>query len=313
MIVHRSAAPLVGALLLLLPFSDSVADLATAIRECNATVVNVEDASQILVGHSCPGLIEEIESSQWRETLAPGWQEGFSFAQLSEFEYFASYYDQGSFAGSELSLLSLDEIVRSLGKAEVIDNKSLWEQFVDWFSGLQSDKSDQTPGWLTEWLSNVELSSLAIEIVFWSLSALVVAAAIGIIVTEIKAARDSLPTTVPKTRNSTGRAELTVNDRLLTLEDVNSAALDDKPSLLLRLVLQRLESLGEIPYNPARTHREVSRAAIVLGSDGLHVVSRVSESAERIRFSCEKNRPQEIDEVVSAGIALVGNLKPRQA
>ena len=313
MIVQRSAALLVGALLLCLPFSDSIADLATAIGECNATVASVEDSSQIAVGDSCPDLIEEIESSQWRETLAPGWQEEFSFSQLSEFEYFAFYYDQRPLVGSELSLLSLDEIVLGLGDAEVIDNKSLWERFVDWFNGLQSDKSDQAPGWLTEWLSNVEVSSLAIEIIFWSLSALIVAAAIGIIVTEIRTARDSLPRNVPKTRNSAGRADLVVDDRLLTLEDVNSAALDDKPSLLLRLVLQRLESLGEIPYNPARTHREVRRAASVLGSDGLHVVSRISESAERIRFSCEKNRPQQIDEVVSAGITLVGNLKPRQA
>lgn len=313
MIVHRSAALLLGALLVFLPFSDSVADLASAIRECNATVVGVEEPSQILVGDSCPGLIEKIESSQWRETLAPGWQEEFSFTQLSEFEYFASYYDQQSFAGGELSLMSLDEIVLSLGDAEVMANKSLWERFVDWFNGLQSDKSDQLPGWLTEWLSNVEVSSLAIEITFWSLSALVVAAAIGIIVTEIRAARDSLPTNVPTTRNSTGSAELAVDDRPLTLEDVHIAALDDKPSLVLRLVLQRLELLGQIPYNPARTHREVRRAARVLGSDGLHVVSRVSESAERIRFSGEKNRRQEVDEVVSAGITLLGNLKPEQA
>jgi len=312
--VRLYAAQLLWTSLLCAFFTDAAADLGFAIAACDSTVVRGEDSSQILIGESCPDLVEEIESSPWAETLSPDWREALSHAELSQLEYFVSYYDRRSFARRELSLSSLDEIVRGLGDAaEIINDKSLWERFVDWFDELLSDKSDDAPGWFSEWLSNVEVSSLTIKIVFWIMSALLVAAAIGVIVMEIRAARSSLPANRLRNKASRGDTGIGVGDRLLTLYDLDNAALDDKPSILLRLVLQRLEFLGVIPYDPARTHREVERAASALGSDGQEVVTRVSESAERIRFSRDENRPQEIGEVVTAGTALLGKLKPGPA
>ncbi|HNP35224.1 MAG TPA: hypothetical protein PKK10_05180 [Woeseiaceae bacterium] len=313
MTAQRFAVRLAGVLLLGLYSTGSVADLASAIAKCNATVVSGDDPGEILIRDSCPDLIEDIESSQWRETLPLGWQEVLSIAQLSQLGYFESYYGQRPSAEA-LSLLALDEIVLGLGDAtEVIDNKLFWEMFVDWFNDLLSGKPGQTAGRFSEWLSNIEISSLAVEIAFWSLSALVVAAAVVVVVMEIRAARGSLPARVLKIGRSAGRAGPGVDDQALTVADIGNAALDDRPSLLLRLILQRLESLGKIPYEPARTHREASCAASVLGSDSLHVVSRVSEFAERSRFSRGKNQPHEIEALVSAGIILVGNLTSGQA
>lgn len=314
MTAYRFAAQLVCAFILCASFTDSVADLEAAIGKCNANAASDEDSSQTLISDDCPDLIVEIESSQWGETLAPGWQEEFTYSELAQFEYFVSYYGQRLSERTELSQSSLDAIVLGLNdSADVTNNKSLWDRIVDWFNELLSDKTDYSPGWLSEWFSNVEVSSLAIEIVFWTLSALVVAAAISIIVTEIRAARISSPANELKSKKSSGGAGIGVDNHVLTLKDVDNADLDEKPSLLLRLVLQRLESLGAIAYNPARTHRDVMLATSVLGNDGSEVISRVSESAEQIRFSNEKNQPQETAEVVSAGIKLLGTLQPSQA
>lgn len=314
MIARTFAAQAACALLLSASFTNSIADVASAIVDCDATVVDEEASSPALVGDRCPDLIREIESSQWREMLAPDWRDGFSHAEYSQLEYFVSYYAERSSAGGDISLSSLDEIVLGLDhNAQEINDESLWERLINWLSDLLSDNTDYSPGWLSEWLSNIQVSTLAIEIIFWVLSALVFAAAVAVIVMEIRAARVSLPEDDLKNEESQRGAGIGVDDRILTLEDVDNAALEDKPSVLLRLVLQRLVDLGVVAHCPARTHREASGAVSELENDGAEVISRVSESAERIRFSGEKNRPQEVGEVVSAGITLLNKLKPEQA
>ena len=314
MIVRTLAAQLVCALFLCLSFTCSNADLASAIVECNAAVVSEEDSGNHLISDDCPGLIVEIESGQWQEMLAPGWREELSYREFSQLEYFVSYYSQQASADGDISLSSLDEIVAGLGiDDQQVDSESLWDRIINWFSDLLSEETDYGPGWLSEWLSNIQVSTSAIEVMFWTLSALIVVAAVAVIVREVRAVRGSMPASVLRSKEFGHVGGIEVNDQLLTLKDVDNAALNDKPSVLLRLLLQQLEVLGVVAHSPARTHRDVRSAAGELGNDGVDIISRVSESAERIRFSDEKNRPQEIGEVVSVGITLLNELKPEQS
>ncbi|MGB5166502.1 MAG: hypothetical protein WBN61_14665 [Woeseiaceae bacterium] len=313
MIARTFAAQAACALLLSASFTNSVADVASAVADCRAAIVDEDISSPHLIDDRCPDLIREIEASPWREILGPDWQEGFSYSALSQLEFFVSYYAGRSSADGGISLSPLDEIVLGLDEnAQEKDDESLWERLVNWVSDLLSDNTDNNPEWLSDWLSNFQLSKSVIVVLFWLLSALVIIAAVIVIVTEIRAARMSPGKDDQGNKDSRRAVRIGVEDRILTLADLDKAAPEDKPSILLRLVLQRLEVLGIVAHSPARTHREASGAVTELGSDGAALVSRVSESAERIRFSDDKNQPQEIGEVVSAGIALLERLKPEQ-
>jgi len=308
------ATRLACAVFLCLSLTNSSADLASAKAACNAAVVSEEDSGNHFIVDDCPSLIVEIESSQWQEMLAPGWREELSYREFSQLEYFVSYYSQPASADGDISLSSLDEIVTGLGiDDQEVDSESLWDRIINWFNDLLSEETDYGPGWLSEWLSNIWVSTSTIEVIFWTLSALIIVAAVSVIVREVRAARGSMPASVLKSKAFRHAGGIQVDERLLTIKDVDNAALNDKPSVLLRLLLQRLEVLGVVAHRPARTHRDVRNAAGELGNDGVDIISSVSESAERSRFSDEKNQAQEIGEVVSVGITLLDELKPERA
>lgn len=313
MIGRTLAAQLACAIFLCLSLTNSSADLASAIGECSAAAVSEEDSGNHLIGEDCPDLIVELESNQWQEMLAPGWRDELSYRELSQLEYFVSYYSQQASARGEISLSSLDEIVTDLGIHDRrMDSESLWDRFLNWFGDLIAKETDYKSGWLSEWLSNIELSTSAIEVMFWTLSALIVGTAVAIIVREVRAIRGSMPASAVRNKESGQAGGIQVDDRPLTLQDVHNASLNDKTSILLRLLLQQLEVLGVVAHSAARTHRDVRSAAAELGDGGVAIISRVSESAERTRFSDEKNQPQEIDEVVLAGTSLLNELKLEQ-
>lgn len=313
MIRRTTAAQLVCAAWLCLIFNNSSADLASSIIECDAIVNSDDDATFTLVTDDCPGVVGEIASSSWGASMVPGWRDELSYWELSELGYFESYYSEPVSTATGISLDTLDEIVAGLGAdIEQVDKESLWERFFSWLRELLFDESPDRSGWFSEWLSKVQLPTSAIKIIFWVLSGITVIAAVVVIVREVRTARKAVPAGSAKSEKVRGVTRAHAAARDLTLKDVDDANLFDKPSVLVRLFLQRMEKLGLASINSACTHREAWKVAKTLEIKGVGAFLRVSESAERIRFGEESNRPPEIDDVVSDGIALINNLETRQ-
>jgi hypothetical protein len=313
-IARLVATQLACAFLLCLAFSNSCADLASALASCGEGAASDDNSSAVLISSACPDLVAEIEASQWQELLAPGWQEQMSSRDLPELDFFVSFYSDRASADEVMSLASLDPIVAGLGgDAQQEDSESLWERFINWFGDLLSGGTEYSPNWLSEWLSNIEVSATLIEVVFWVSSALIIVAAVVVIVREVRAARGGRPAGSFKDAQSGQIDDVRIDGRPLTLADLENASRSDKPSILLRLLLQQLEAVGLATHSPARTHRDVRAMAEQIGRGQVDIIARVSESAERIRFGDEEQPSPEIGEVVSAGITVLDELKAARA
>lgn len=314
MIAREIAAQLVCALCFCLSCTIANADLSSAIAACESRVTDENDGSFDRLADVCPDLVAEIQSSRWNGVLGPAWRDELSYWELSQLAFFDSYYQQQVAASTDLPLAALDDIVASLNKkVQQAESVSLWDRFVEWLKGLFNEGTAYSPDWLSDWLSKIRVPGSAVEAIFWLLCVIIVVAAIVVVAREIKATRRASASGEAAREQRRPVASAFFGDRELTLQDVDTAGFYDKPSLLLRLILQRLEKLGVLTNRPAYTHREAHRAASLLPSGDAKIVSRVSESAERIRFGAAERREDETRQVVAAGITLFKNLKPERS
>lgn len=308
-----SGLRLLAAIFLIATAPASMADIAEAIGNCRAVTQPSQEVEFDLVVANCPGLVETIETSEWADAMPPAWQETLTLRELDGLGWFDSLYRDKTAGGNTRLPDTLERIVEELGDlGPAPDSRSLWERFTDWLRDRTGDDKPEAPGWLSEWLSDVELPTRAIEITFWVLTAIIIVAAIAVVVIEVRAARGGASRRFDQ-RPGGSAGDKKSGRRPPGLHDLESAAPEDKPSVLLYLLLEKLEQRGIAERRPSITHREVRNVASRLGQAEGQTLSAISLSAEEIRFGSRVNDPAGLEKIVSSGIALLEFLTPGRA
>lgn len=291
----------------------ATADVSRAIAQCRAAVAADEEREFDLVATNCPDLLSAIAGSNWAAAMPPDWQDTLTIHETSGLGWFEALYRTQRVAGNAPAADALDRIVGELGDQEPPpDTRSLWERFTDWLRELGGEREPEAPGWLSRWLSEVELPTRAIEVTFWVLTAVIIVAAIAVIVIEVRAARGAASRRFEH-RSGADAGEAPSAGRPRSLQDLERAAPEEQPSILLELLLDRLDRTGVVKRRPSITHREVGSVAAGLPDEDGEALTALSSSAERIRFGDGRADPGRQGDVIAAGIALLGRLEPRQA
>lgn len=292
----------------------ATADVSRAIAQCRAAVAADEEREFDLVAANCPELLSAIADSDWAAAMPPAWQDTLTIHETSGLDWFEALYRKRRAAGNAPAADALDRIVGELGDQDPPpDTRSLWERFTDWLRELGGEREPHAPGWLSRWLSEVELPTRAIEITFWVLTAVIIAAAIAVIVIEVRAARGAASRRFEHRSGTDAGDAPSSARRPRSLQDLERAAPEEQPSILLELLLDRLDRVGVVKRRPSITHREVGSVAAGLPDEDGEALTSLSSSAERIRFGDGRADPGRQGDVIAAGIALLGRLEPRQA
>jgi len=306
--VTGRGATLAAAAALLLPVLPAAADLSAAIEPCILDLD--EDAYEYTaVADDCPEAVALIEQYRLSGSIGEDWQFNLTYWQAEQLQRLEEYY-AAPYETRAVNPDVLDEIVDRLEVPEsVAEDKSLWERFQDWLRDVLRDDDQQAPGWLEDWLSDFRVPQSALETIFWIIAASIIIGALLVIGVEIRAARTGVRSS-KSSRTIVARGVAQSSYSVLTLDDLEAAVAAEKPAVLLRLLLQRLERLGIVPRRPATTHREVVSQAALDGTES-RTLARVSASAEGVRYGDREIDAAELEDLVSSGVATLRGLKAR--
>ena len=215
--------------------------------------------------------------------------EQMRFAQVAQFWAVVDRYSTRTSA--RLDSGDVGPIVDALpiGREEVSLLGRMWEWFSDWL-----DAADlETP----EWISNMSVSQVALEVLIWLVMVILVGTAGFIIVMEARARAGRRVHKISE--SATLRQADGGTMSLPTLRDVVAADVSDKPGMLLRVVLEALVRSGRIASDSNLTHQEIS--ALPLGLQQQAAFGNVVRTAEVATYGRWIPAPDEVDDLCLEG------------
>ena len=230
----------------------------------------------------CPELPAALAESPVAAWLPPDWNHGdneLSAAGLTELRQLLAQQPpaaqrQPPHVGTLAGVLG--RVVQAEGAP-----RGLWERFKEWLRGLLAPRENRAPqdSWLGRFLQ-LDLSDNAATLITWSLLALTVALALGIVVNELRLAG------ILRGREHTGRERPQANAAAaLGLTQIASAPELEQPRLLLELIARRLAEQDRLPPARALTTRELTQRARLPHEAARNDLAQLAAVCERVRFS----------------------------
>jgi hypothetical protein len=258
----------------------------------------------------CPALVEAVTASDFGRLLPDDWHDVISSVRLADLRV-ALAASRESPAARRLSTDTLRPVLARLDEEQSKSRPSQWERFKRWVRSLfeRQEQLQKGGGWFSRLLRNIDFSPSTTRILNYSLLALLIGAAIAIVVIELRAAGKFTRAggTGPGKRR-TGAAGAA--DAGLTLADVAGAPLPERPTLLIRLLVERCVATGRLNERRSFTHRELERAAKFDAESDRNSFSQVLSAAEAVRFAGRAPDAEALDRAVRDGQALLTRLTP---
>jgi hypothetical protein len=296
----------------------SSADTLSAIDDCIAQVDAEKLTGLAFLTTHCPDLQLQLQSSDWAAWLPVGWQD--------------RYYDRraGSQGGSH------DVSMRTLAALRMVVARELalhtdaraphvavlrpiladlaarnppangwWERMRSWLKALFAPEPNSGANWYERFNGRVSLSEALLELVAYATFALIVILAGYIVVNEWRASGPQRRRTAA--RRIDGEAQRRPLRRLSWL-DVESAAPNERPRVLLELIAARLTAARRLPASRALTVRELMRAAELADAADRERLDELALASERLRFGFAEPAPPGFARVLARGRELFERL-----
>jgi hypothetical protein len=177
-----------------------------------------------------------------------------------------------------------------------------WQRFKDWLRRILTTRAQTDSGWLRRWLAGIELSRSTTQLITWAAFAVVVALAAGIVINELRIAGVLRGRRV---RSQARGADASRGASAAALEEIERAALEQQPALLLELIAARLAALQRLPPARALTARELERQARLPEESGRAPLAELVIICERVRFSGAAVSSASLATAVRGGRALL--------
>ena len=291
-----------------LPPADPRAALHQILDACCSRLDRELDVGYERIATRCPDLGRQVEASDVGAWLPRGWQDagsGLSAGSLEELRILVARELDSHAQSRAPSVPRLRQVLTRLGDAGE-SRSGVWSRLREWLRQVTRREDDpRSPEFLTRLLSRVGLSARVLELVSYACLAALMALAGLIIVNELRAAGIRLP---PRAAPGGSRSELPQSPALVSLAQVEGATLEERPRLLLAVILERLSRRGLLPPARSLTVREVTRGArLPAAADGSRLFELAS-TAECVRYSPDLPSPARLEAAVAGGRALLEHL-----
>ena len=185
--------------------------------------------------------------------------------------------------------------------------QSWWERVKAWVLSVfaqQEQRSGAAPSWLSRWLSHLSLSSAVVDVLYFVLLGLVVAAAVGVMGNELRAAG-----LWPGRRRRRPALDGTASVELVTpLPLLAELPLAVRPAALLRMLVLALTQSRRLPSARSLTYREIARRARLDAESDRADLLAISALAERQMYGGGLAQEDEIGAALRRGAALLAVL-----
>ena len=256
---------------------------------------------------ACPGLEAALVELGVASFLSEQQRELIGLPGLMNVQSLLQRYD----AAPETDAVEVDSlrpVLDSLQQpVQAKENLSWFERFKRWLRKTigAGSAADPSSSWLSRWLDEHRMSETARDVLFYGSVLLVVLLAIVVVVNELRVAR--------KARRKSTQAQspnegIGADGKAVSSVDFDAAARDDRPSLVLRMLVATLVKTGRLRAERSLTHRELSATAKFDAAEQRECFHRIAELAERVVYGGVEVPNQDLDDVVQAGRALNSHL-----
>src|SRR6516165_8574904 len=216
-------------------------DALAVIDDCVARLDSELDVGYARIAARCPDLPDALAESSFAPWLPADWKRPdnqLSAAGLSELRAQLAR-EGGPRAQEHVAPRSerVTAVLATLARSEQDAGRSWWRRLKDWLRGLITARPQAEQDWLRRWWAQLKLSTSTTQLFGWAALAVVVALAAGIIINELRIA--GLLRRSPE-RSRTRPADRPGSNATASLADIERAAPEEQPALLLELIAARL-------------------------------------------------------------------------
>jgi hypothetical protein len=285
-------------------------DPLQAIDECVTRLDNELDVGYARIAARCPQLAATLGESAFAPWLPADWKRPdneLSAAGLSELRAQLAR-EGGPRAQEHVAPRSerVTAVLATLARSEQDAGRSWWRRLKDWLRGLITARPQAEQDWLRRWWAQLKLSTSTTQLFGWAALAVVVALAAGIIINELRIA--GLLRRSPE-RSRTRPADRPGSNATASLADIERAAPEEQPALLLELIAARLADQQRLPPARALTARELARAARLPAESARVPLAELAAVCERVRYSAERVTAASLAAAVRSGSSLLAMLE----
>ena len=276
-----------------------------AIDDCVARLDTELDVGYARIAARCPDLTAALGASSFAPWLPADWKRPdnqLSAAGLSELR--AQLVREGGRGDNRRPAPRSERVASVLASVTHGDAASIgwWQRFKDWLRRILTTRAPTDSGWLRRWLAGIELSRSATRLITWASFAIVVALAAGIVTNELRIAGVLRGR---RARSQARSADVSRGGSAAALEEIERAAPEQQPALLLELITARLAALRRLPPARALTARELERQARLPEESGRARLAELVTVCERVRFSGAAVSSASLTAAVRGGRALL--------
>jgi hypothetical protein len=297
---RRSRQRLAALLGLALLCSWGAAAPLDVLRDCAASAPSAISGLKDLTA-ACPQLQDALHSLGLEQILYDGWR--LNRDTLQDLAKLAEDYGGVRPAGAP-DAAALPGILKTLAREQTPLPKSWWDVFRAWLRTWLTQHSDAL-SWLDRWLERIGQSMTMVNVITYSLVALVLAAAGAVIVNELKASGS-----LRRGRRGTARAANESASAAVSSDSAPLAAVGpaDRLKALLRLLVGRLLQTRRLKTERSLTHRELVAQSIFDDESQRAVFARVAGGAEALLYGPRGAAPDQLDRVIQEGQTLLAQL-----
>jgi hypothetical protein len=259
-------------------------DLLATIDDCAGRLDSALDIGYARIAARCPELTPALSQSPWAAWLPADWKRPdnqLSAASLGELRVLIAR-ESARDAARRMPprTMRVGAVLAALTHSDA-GASSVWQRFKDWLHRIFTPERHAGNDWLRRFLSELDLSKQATELIAWGAFGLVVALALAIVLSELRIAG------IFDRRAAGARARLRSSPArgAASLEAIERAAPEEQPALLLELIAVRLIEQRRLPPARALTARELGRRADLQDEPGRGQLEELVAVSERVRFS----------------------------
>ena len=259
-------------------------DALRTLDDCIARLDSELDVGYARIAARCPDLTPALQQSPWAAWLPADWNRAdneLSAAGLSELRSLLARAAGPATHGRPAPRTEAVAAVLARVARPADARGSWWLRFKDWLRRIFTPQQPADYGWLGRWLRQIKLSTGAAQLIVWSAFALVVALAVAIVVNELRVA-GLLGGRAARTR---ARGQPLPAGGAVALADIERAAAERQPGLLLELIAARLAEQDRLPPARALTARELEQHARLPDESARARLAELVAVCERVRFS----------------------------
>jgi hypothetical protein len=259
----------------------------------------------------CPELARDLKVSDWAAWLPEGWAAADNNLSASSLRALHRLVVRELALRGPVWRPDVAELRPILAKLSAPDaaTPGWWARFENWLR-VRLAQSEQDPQ--TSWggyVGRLPLSQTFLAVVSYTTLACVVLLAGFIVINEYRASgrRRRAPRAPP--------AYAAGLDAVgpLDWEDIERAALSERPRMLLTLIAARLTAARRLPAAAALTARELARAAQLENAADQERLIELALASERLRFSDEAPETVSLIAVLQRGRELLARLNAAEA